>query len=79
MKQIVAVVSQSSEVNKVLEKLLTCVVETTSRSFVRWMKGTCIPCRPQRLEGQEEETICSFGDDVESALCQDDAPCISIS
>jgi dynein heavy chain len=53
-----------SEVNKVLEKLLMCVVETTSRSFVRWMKGTCIPCRPQRLEGQEEETICSFYDDV---------------
>jgi len=52
------------EVNKVVEKLLKCIVETTSRSFVRWMAGTCVPCPPQKVPGQDDMIIVSFYDDV---------------
>ena len=53
-----------AEVNKMVEKLLKGVVETTSRSFVRWMAGTCIPCPPQQMPGQDETIAVSFYEDV---------------
>ena len=54
-----------AEVHKSVQKLLQGVVGGTSKSFVRWMAGTCIPCPPQQMPGQDETFIVSFYEDVE--------------
>jgi len=53
------------DVHKTVQKLLQGVVVGTCKAFVRWMAGTCIPCPPQQMPGQDETFIVSFYEDVE--------------
>ena len=32
--------------------------------FVRWMRGSCLECAPQNVEGEDEPVIISFYNDV---------------
>ena len=32
--------------------------------FVRWMRGSCLECPPQNVEGEDEPVIVSFYNDV---------------
>ena len=53
-----------TEVHKIIDKLLRGIVEATSRRFVRWMAGTCIPCPPLDLAGQDQVKLVTYYDDV---------------
>ncbi|XP_029909103.1 dynein heavy chain 10, axonemal [Myripristis murdjan] len=52
--------------NDVYMLIMLCVrncVEST-KHFVRWMRGTCIECPPQRVSGEDEVVVFSFYSDV---------------
>ncbi|XP_076854099.1 dynein axonemal heavy chain 10 [Brachyhypopomus gauderio] len=51
------------EVYRLLMQDVRDCVETTMR-FARWMRGTCIECPPQRVDGEEEPLVFSFYSDV---------------
>eukprot|EP00736_Rhodelphis_marinus_P009344 Rmarinus@m.3249 len=54
------------EIHKFLSKLVKNIVET-SKSFVRWMRGSCIETPPQFVNGEDEEPmIFSFYSDISS-------------
>jgi dynein heavy chain len=52
-----------AEVNKLLSKLVRSIVEST-RSFVRWMHGSCLETPPQQLGEDDEPVIFSYFSDV---------------
>ena len=35
-----------------------------SKMFVRWMRGSCLECAPQNVEGEDEPVIISFYNDI---------------
>ncbi|XP_067660223.1 dynein axonemal heavy chain 10-like [Haliotis asinina] len=54
------------QTNEVYKLTLQCVrdcVEGT-KSFVRWMNGTCIETAPQKVEGEDELYVFSFFQDI---------------
>eukprot|EP00960_Hanusia_phi_P039624 753955-Hanusia_phi.AAC.6 len=53
-----------TDMHKLFQKMVKNTVEST-KSFVRWMKGTCIETPPQYFHGEEEEpVIYSFYSDI---------------
>uniref|UniRef100_A0A8C5M6C0 Dynein heavy chain tail domain-containing protein n=1 Tax=Leptobrachium leishanense TaxID=445787 RepID=A0A8C5M6C0_9ANUR len=50
------------EIYKLITQSYKGCVETT-KSFVRWMNGTCLPCPPQKVE-EDEPFIFSFFSDI---------------
>ncbi|XP_027024931.2 dynein axonemal heavy chain 10 isoform X2 [Tachysurus fulvidraco] len=54
---------KSNEVYKMIIQCVRDCVEST-KHFVRWMKGTCIECPPQLVDGEDEPLILSFYSEV---------------
>ncbi|XP_030648846.1 dynein heavy chain 10, axonemal [Chanos chanos] len=54
---------KNSEVYKLIMQCVRDCVEST-KSFVRWMHGTCIECPPQRVEGEDKLMVLSFYNDI---------------
>ncbi|XP_058491324.1 dynein axonemal heavy chain 10 [Solea solea] len=54
---------QSKEIYWLLMQCVRDCVEST-KQFVRWMRGTCIECPPQRVAGEDELVTFSFYSDV---------------
>ncbi|XP_028270606.1 dynein heavy chain 10, axonemal isoform X2 [Parambassis ranga] len=52
--------------NEIYWLTMQCIKDCveSSKQFVRWMRGTCIECPPQRVEGEDEWVIFSFCSDV---------------
>ena len=51
------------EINKILAKIVKSLVEST-RTFVRWMHGTCIETPPQNINEDDDPIIFSFYSDI---------------
>ncbi|XP_022608125.1 dynein heavy chain 10, axonemal [Seriola dumerili] len=54
---------QSNEIYWLIMQCIRDCVEST-KQFVRWMRGTCIECPPQRVGGEDELVTFSFYSDV---------------
>ncbi|EKX52600.1 hypothetical protein GUITHDRAFT_157080 [Guillardia theta CCMP2712] len=54
------------DIQKMITKILKVILETTARSFIRWMDGTCLPCPSQIVHGHDEPVVFSFYDDVQA-------------
>ncbi|TKS80370.1 Dynein heavy chain 10, axonemal [Collichthys lucidus] len=54
---------RSNEIYRVTMQCIRNCVEST-KQFVRWMNGTCIECKPQRVDGEEELVILSYFSEV---------------
>nr|XP_046243361.1 dynein axonemal heavy chain 10 [Scatophagus argus] len=54
---------QSNEIYWLIMQCVRDCVEST-KQFVRWMRGTCIECPPQRVGGEEELMTFTFCSDV---------------
>uniref|UniRef100_A0A4W6GCG3 Dynein axonemal heavy chain 10 n=1 Tax=Lates calcarifer TaxID=8187 RepID=A0A4W6GCG3_LATCA len=54
---------QSNEIYWLIMQCIRDCVEST-KQFMRWMRGTCIECPPQRVDGEDELVTFTFYSDV---------------
>eukprot|EP00741_Cyanophora_paradoxa_P015322 tig00000194_g14791.t1 len=52
------------EIQKIMTKFTKNIVESSKR-FVRWKNGSCLPCPPQQLPDEDEPFVFSFYPDIQ--------------
>ncbi|XP_075256614.1 dynein axonemal heavy chain 10-like [Convolutriloba macropyga] len=54
--------TQNDAIKQVQNNMRDCL--DVAKMFVRWMRGSCLECPPQNVEGEDEPVIVSFYNDV---------------